>query len=137
MANTFLLAQGKAVGKSLAEHDMVEEAKRVLAIAEERGVSKERAGAMLAAGIGDPRRVGIVGASFGGYSTLLGLSYQPELFRVGIASVPPSDFGFVMREYLGANLVRLAPARELLADLLVPGYRHLRVAHRTGKVPGV
>jgi phosphoglycerate kinase len=34
MANTFLLAQGKAVGKSLAEHDMVDEARRVLAAAE-------------------------------------------------------------------------------------------------------
>ena len=39
MANTFLLAQGKAVGKSLAEHDMVDEARRVLADAEKRGVS--------------------------------------------------------------------------------------------------
>ena len=38
MANTFLLAQGKAIGKSLAEHDLVEEARRVLATAEERGV---------------------------------------------------------------------------------------------------
>lgn len=38
MANTFLLAQGKAIGKSLAEHDMVDEARRVLATAEERGV---------------------------------------------------------------------------------------------------
>ena len=38
MANTFLLAQGKAVGKSLAEHDMVEEARRVLADAEREGV---------------------------------------------------------------------------------------------------
>jgi len=38
MANTFLLAQGKAVGKSLAEHDMVEEARRVLADAERQGV---------------------------------------------------------------------------------------------------
>ncbi|MEO5703634.1 MAG: phosphoglycerate kinase [Candidatus Limnocylindrales bacterium] len=38
MANTFLLAQGKAVGKSLAEHDMVEEARRVLAAAEKAGV---------------------------------------------------------------------------------------------------
>jgi phosphoglycerate kinase len=38
MANTFLLAQGKAVGKSLAEHDMVEEARRVLAAAEKRNV---------------------------------------------------------------------------------------------------
>jgi phosphoglycerate kinase len=39
MANTFLLAQGKAVGKSLAEHDMVEEARRVLAAAEKAGVN--------------------------------------------------------------------------------------------------
>jgi phosphoglycerate kinase len=38
MANTFLLAQGKTVGKSLAEHDMVEEARRVLALAERRKV---------------------------------------------------------------------------------------------------
>jgi phosphoglycerate kinase len=38
MANTFLLAQGKSVGKSLAEHDMVDEARRVLADAERAGV---------------------------------------------------------------------------------------------------
>src|SRR5215212_669236 len=38
MANTFLLAQGRTVGKSLAEHDMVEEARRVLALAEKKKV---------------------------------------------------------------------------------------------------
>src|SRR3990172_10047795 len=38
MANTFLLAQGRAIGKSLAEHDMVEDARRVLVEAEARGV---------------------------------------------------------------------------------------------------
>ena len=38
MANTFLLAQGRTVGKSLAEHDMVEEARRVLAAAEKAKV---------------------------------------------------------------------------------------------------
>ena len=38
MANTFLLAQGRTVGKSLAEHDMVEEARRVLASAEKKKV---------------------------------------------------------------------------------------------------
>ena len=38
MANTFLLAQGKSVGKSLAEHDMVEEARRALAAAEKAKV---------------------------------------------------------------------------------------------------
>ena len=38
MANTFLLAQGKSVGKSLAEHDRVEDARRILAAAEARKV---------------------------------------------------------------------------------------------------
>jgi phosphoglycerate kinase len=38
MANTFLLAQGKTVGKSLAEHDRVEDARRILAAAEARNV---------------------------------------------------------------------------------------------------
>jgi phosphoglycerate kinase len=38
MANTFLLAQGKSVGKSLAEHDMIDQAKRVLTEADKRNV---------------------------------------------------------------------------------------------------
>ncbi|HET9344213.1 MAG TPA: phosphoglycerate kinase [Candidatus Limnocylindrales bacterium] len=38
MANTFLLAQGKTVGKSLAEHDRVEDARRILAAAEKRNI---------------------------------------------------------------------------------------------------
>jgi phosphoglycerate kinase len=39
MANTFLLAQGKAVGKSLAEPDRVEDARAILAAAEQKGVN--------------------------------------------------------------------------------------------------
>jgi dienelactone hydrolase len=58
---------------------------------------------LLANGIGDAQRVGIAGASYGGYATLLGLTFQPELFKVGVASVPPSDFAFVMREYVGTG----------------------------------
>jgi phosphoglycerate kinase len=38
MANTFLLAQGKAIGKSLAEPDRVEDARRILTTAEANGV---------------------------------------------------------------------------------------------------
>ena len=38
MANTFLLAQGKAIGKSLAEPDRVDDARRILATAEANGV---------------------------------------------------------------------------------------------------
>jgi phosphoglycerate kinase len=38
MANTFLLAEGKSIGKSLAEPDRVEDARRILAAAETQGV---------------------------------------------------------------------------------------------------
>jgi phosphoglycerate kinase len=38
MANTFLLAQGRAVGKSLAEPDRVEDARAILEAAEQQGV---------------------------------------------------------------------------------------------------
>jgi dienelactone hydrolase len=52
---------------------------------------------LLTSGIGDAQRVGIVGASFGGYSTLLGVTFQPELFKVGVAFVPPPDFAWTLR----------------------------------------
>src|SRR3954452_12582056 len=38
MANTFLLAQGRSVGKSLAEPDRAEDARKILAAAEAKGV---------------------------------------------------------------------------------------------------
>jgi phosphoglycerate kinase len=38
MAKTFLLAQGKAIGKSLAEPDRVDDARRILETAEQKGV---------------------------------------------------------------------------------------------------
>jgi phosphoglycerate kinase len=38
MANTFLLAQGKSIGKSLAEPDRLDDARRIMAAAERQGV---------------------------------------------------------------------------------------------------
>ncbi|MGE4070821.1 MAG: prolyl oligopeptidase family serine peptidase [Lysobacterales bacterium] len=52
---------------------------------------------LLAQGVGDPQRVAILGASFGGYSALLGVTHEPELFRLAIAAVPPSDFAWTLR----------------------------------------
>jgi len=52
---------------------------------------------LLAQGVGDPRQVGMAGASFGGYATLLGLTFQPDLFKVGVAIVPPPDLGWDLR----------------------------------------
>ncbi len=53
--------------------------------------------ALLAHGVGDATRVGIIGGSFGGYSTLLGVTFQPHLFRVGVALAPPPDFAWTLR----------------------------------------
>lgn len=45
----------------------------------------------IAQGIADPKRVGIMGASYGGYATLVGLSFTPEVFACGVDCVGPSN----------------------------------------------
>jgi len=40
-------------------------------------------------GIADPARVAVMGASFGGYSTLGGLTFNPEVFACGVDLVGP------------------------------------------------
>lgn len=52
---------------------------------------------LLAQGVGDPQRLGIAGASFGGYATLLALTHEPGMFRFGLAGQPPTDFARTMR----------------------------------------
>jgi len=42
-------------------------------------------------GIADPKRIGIGGASYGGYATLMGLIKNPELFRCGFEWVGVTD----------------------------------------------
>jgi len=44
------------------------------------------------AGIADPARIVLSGASWGGYLTLLGLALQPERWSLGIAGVPVADY---------------------------------------------
>ncbi|MBN1873993.1 MAG: S9 family peptidase [Anaerolineae bacterium] len=45
----------------------------------------------VAAGIADPERVAIGGISYGGYSTLVGLTFTPEVFACGVDVVGPSN----------------------------------------------
>lgn len=42
-------------------------------------------------GIADPKRVGIAGGSYGGYATLVGLTFTPEVFACGVDIVGPSS----------------------------------------------
>ncbi len=42
-------------------------------------------------GIADPDRVGIHGGSYGGYATLVGVTFTPEYFACGVDYVGPSS----------------------------------------------
>jgi dipeptidyl aminopeptidase/acylaminoacyl peptidase len=42
-------------------------------------------------GIADPKRVGIMGGSYGGYATLAGVAYTPDLYAAAVAIVAPSN----------------------------------------------
>lgn len=42
-------------------------------------------------GIADPKRIGIMGASYGGYATLVGLTFTPDVFAAGVDLVGPSN----------------------------------------------
>jgi dipeptidyl aminopeptidase/acylaminoacyl peptidase len=46
---------------------------------------------LVAQGIADPRRVGITGGSYGGYATLAGVAFTPDLYKAAVAIVAPSN----------------------------------------------
>ncbi len=69
---------------------------------------------LIAEGIADPERVGIYGGSFGGYATLAGLAFTPDLYACGV-------------DYVGvANLFTLIktippywePLREMMYEMM-------------------
>lgn len=47
--------------------------------------------AMVAQGVADPKRVGIMGGSYGGYATLAGLAFTPDVYAAGVSIVGPSN----------------------------------------------
>lgn len=58
---------------------------------------------VLAQGWADPARVGIIGASYGGYAALAGVTMTPELYQVGINYVGVSDLRLITRYDLGRS----------------------------------
>jgi dipeptidyl aminopeptidase/acylaminoacyl peptidase len=70
----FLNAGNKEWGTGAMQHDISD------------GVSY-----LIERGIADPERVGIFGGSYGGYATLAGLAFTPELYAAGVSYVGPSN----------------------------------------------
>jgi dipeptidyl aminopeptidase/acylaminoacyl peptidase len=46
---------------------------------------------LVAKGIADPKRVGIIGGSYGGYATLAGVAFTPDLYAAAVSIVGPSN----------------------------------------------
>jgi dipeptidyl aminopeptidase/acylaminoacyl peptidase len=46
---------------------------------------------LIAEGIADPKRIGILGGSYGGYATLAGVAFTPDVYRAAVDIVGPSN----------------------------------------------
>ncbi len=46
---------------------------------------------LVAQGIADPKRVGIMGGSYGGYATLAGVTFTPDVYAAAVSIVGPSN----------------------------------------------
>jgi len=46
---------------------------------------------LVSEGIADPKRIGIMGGSYGGYATLAGLAFTPDVYAAGVSYVGPSN----------------------------------------------
>ncbi|MFA5058676.1 MAG: alpha/beta fold hydrolase, partial [Opitutaceae bacterium] len=53
---------------------------------------------LLASGLVDPRRVAIMGGSFGGYLAISGAAFDPDLYRCAVTIAGIFDWGQVMKE---------------------------------------
>lgn len=52
---------------------------------------------LIAEGVADPKRIGIYGGSYGGYATLAGLAFTPELYACGVDYVGVSNLFTFMK----------------------------------------
>ncbi|MHC4447941.1 MAG: S9 family peptidase, partial [Planctomycetota bacterium] len=71
---SFLNAGNKEWGTGIMQHDLTDGVKYLI----ERGIA-------------DPDRVAIMGGSYGGYATLAGVTFTPDLYAAGVSIVGPSN----------------------------------------------
>lgn len=52
---------------------------------------------LVEAGVADPKKVAIMGGSYGGYATLVGLTFTPDEFACGVDIVGPSNIATLLK----------------------------------------
>ncbi len=67
-------------------------------------------------GITDPDRVCIYGASYGGYATMAGLTYSPELYKCGINYVGVTDLPLLFKTAPDSWAAGINQMKELVGD---------------------
>lgn len=72
---------------------------------------------LIAQGIADPKRVAIYGGSYGGYATLAGLAYTPDLYAAGIDYVGVSNLLTFMKAIPPYWKPMLAMLQEMVGDM--------------------
>ncbi len=72
---------------------------------------------LIAEGIADPKRVAIYGGSYGGYATLAGLAYTPDLYAAGIDYVGVSNLLTFMKAIPPYWKPMLAMLQEMVGDM--------------------
>ena len=71
---------------------------------------------LIAEGVADATRIGIYGASYGGYATMAGLCFTPELYRCGVNYVGVTDIDLILKEYPLPKKINDAIDAMMLAD---------------------
>ncbi len=63
---------------------------------------------LVAQGIADPKRLAIVGWSYGGYAALQSAATEPDLYKAAVAIAPVTDLAMLKKEFDDFTIARLA-----------------------------
>ena len=86
--------------------------------------------ALAAAGIVDPKRACIVGASYGGYAALAGVTLQNDLYRCAVAVAPATDLHALFEEGYEERSGRSRTIKTALLDRFGPKDRWAEISPR-------
>lgn len=70
--------------------------------------------------IADPKKIAIMGGSYGGYATLVGLTFTPDVFAAGVDIVGPSNLITLMNNVPPYWMPQMALLKQRVGDYTTP-----------------